>query len=174
MSAGKAAARNRPDRSSLTLEYLKSVLSYDPQTGQFHWIANKWEGRPAGTVNSDGYIKIVVRLIDFKAHRLAWAFANNEMPPKAMHIDHINGIKTDNRLANLRLCTAKQNCENAKRHKSNTVGLKGVSTCGNRFRAYICHNRKQHHLGVFSTPDEAHQAYCRAAIKLGWQVHRQA
>lgn len=161
-------------REAITLDYLRTLLALDTETGEFTWLGSFMTGRKAGTVDDNGYIKIVIHGIDFKAHRLVWAFVHGEIPHKSMHIDHLNGIKKDNRLANLRLCTAKQNCENAKRHRTNSTGFKGVSFCGNKFRAYICHNRRQIHLGCFATKEEAHAAYCGAADRLGWKVHRSA
>lgn len=162
-------------KKDISLQALMEALHYDPDTGIFAWkmgVHESWTGRKAGTINSDGYVRIAYKKTGFKAHRIAWAFCNRRMPDDRMHIDHINGIKTDNRIANLRLCSAKENCENMKMPKSNKVGLKGVSRSGGRFRAHITHHRKQIHLGCFETPQEAHAAYCAAAKNLNWIVHR--
>lgn len=163
--------KTRPKRSDLTLDYIKSVLDYDPETGLFKWKGNQWTGRSAGTINSDGYMKIAIQRLDFKAHRLAWAIFYGEMLDSTVPIDHINGTRTDNRICNLRACTSKQNSENSRKPRSNTSGFKGASKmkiCEN-FRAYICHNRKQIHLGMFDTAEEANKAYCKAAFALGWE-----
>ena len=77
----------------------------------------------------------------------------------------------DNRIINLRLCTNQENSQNMMRSKANTTGFKGVSRCGARFRAYINQDRRQIHLGVFATSEEAHAAYVRAAESLGWPVY---
>jgi hypothetical protein len=87
-----------------------------------------------------------------------------EQPPK--FIDHINGKRSDNRIANLRAATAATNAEN--RHggqKGSTSGLLGVARNGNNWQAYICVQRKPIYLGTFKTPEEAHQAYLNAKRK---------
>lgn len=161
-------------RSEISVGYLRTVLDYCAETGDFRWKGHNRNGVIAGTVDQRGYVRIAVLTLGFKAHRLAVALHTGELPPASLHIDHINGEKTDNRIVNLRVCTAKQNQENSRMPKSNTTGLKGVSTSGNRYRAAICHNRRQIYLGCFKTPEEAHAAYCEAAKRLGWKVHRQA
>lgn len=168
MSAGK----KRITRADLTLDYIKTILSYNPESGEFTWTGNGWDGRPAGTVNDDGYIKIAIHKIDFKAHRLAWAFVHGYIPDRSILVDHLNRVRTDNRISNFRLCNDKQNAENSSKPKNNTTGFKGVAKCKNttRYRAYICHNRKQIHLGMFDTPEMASAAYCAAATTLGWEV----
>lgn len=82
-------------------------------------------------------------------------------------IDHINGIKHDNRRENLRSATNTQNQHNVGRNSKNTSGFKGVSWCkaNNKWRAYIKINGKPKYLGVFETPELAHEAYKQAAIK---------
>ena len=81
--------------------------------------------------------------------------------------DHRNGNGLDNRWVNLRVCTGPQNVCNRKISKNNTSGFKGVSeTKGGRFMAAIAFQQKTYYLGTFDTPEEAHQAYCEAAIRL--------
>ena len=159
-------------RSDITLPYLRTILTYNPESGKFTWIGNQCGGRSAGTVDDNGYIKIAIHRIDFKAHRLAWAFVHGYLPEPHRKIDHLNRVRTDNRIDNFRLCSDKQNCENSGRPKNNTTGFKGVAKCKNttKYRAYICHNRKQIHLGMFDTPEEGNLAYCNAAKALGWEV----
>lgn len=152
--------------------FLKSIIEYDPDTGLFKWKARFHGGRRAGTVTREGYIRINIGCMSFKAHRLAWIMHYGVVPEPGRHMDHINGDKTDNRICNLRVVGSKENQENRCRPKSNTSGFKGVAKCKGRYRAYISHNRKQIHLGVFATPEEAHAAYCKAAKDLGWTVHR--
>lgn len=83
-------------------------------------------------------------------------------------VDHINGIKTDNRRFNLRICSLTGNARNCKKRKDNTTGYKGVTfkkkTC--RFAAQIRIRKKTIHLGYFDTAENAHSAYCAAAVKL--------
>lgn len=84
----------------------------------------------------------------------------------AEQVDHINGIRTDNAIKNLRLATNAFNCQN-KRHaigSNKSSGLLGVSLDkrNNRWHAYINVNRKRRFLGYHDTPEKAHAAYVEA------------
>ncbi len=78
----------------------------------------------------------------------------------------INNIRNDNRIENLREVTHTQNQWNHAKRKNNTSGFKGVDfdKQNNKWRAQIRQNSKKLHLGWFLTPEEAYQAYCKAAI----------
>lgn len=88
--------------------------------------------------------------------------------PKGMEVDHINGIKTDARRVNLRICTHSENCINRKRSSRNTSGYKGVSwnANANAWRARITVNKKLITLGHYNDPELAYAAYCVAASRL--------
>lgn len=79
------------------------------------------------------------------------------IPDADGEIDHINGDRLDNRRRNLRVCTHRQNSYNQKRRRTNTSGYIGVSRvrCSNRYEAYIHHNGRKHHLGLYRTPEAA-------------------
>jgi hypothetical protein len=83
------------------------------------------------------------------------------------HIDHADGDGLNNQRSNLRLCTKATNAVNSKRRSDNQSGYKGV--CFHPFsglwRAYIRAEGKQHSLGYYKTPQEAHKAYKVAAVK---------
>ena len=146
----------------LTQEELKSLVYYDQDTGLFTWKVKR-QGRNKsnlGWVASKGYIEICIAQKRLKAHRWAWFYVHGELPDQ---IDHINGIKNDNRLCNLRVVTNKQNHENRGAQKNNTSGFKGVTKRGNRFIAQIMHNRKQHYLGIFDTAEQASNVYKQKA-----------
>jgi len=82
-------------------------------------------------------------------------------------IDHINGIRHDNRISNLRLATNKQNCQNTKQARvNNKSGFLGVSPSGDKFISTIQKNGKQLYLGTFETKEEAHEAYLNEKRKL--------
>lgn len=156
-------------RDALTAEQLREVLNYDPSTGFFtwkkmdrrHWLL----GTIAGARHSGGYIRIYVRGREYYGHRLAWLFVHGDWPPE--QIDHINGIRTDNRIDNLRPASATENLRNTKRRKNNTSGCKGVSqhSTSRRWRARIVVNRVENHLGFFDTKEEAIAAYKHAAAE---------
>lgn len=86
--------------------------------------------------------------------------------PGILYVDHINGDTLDNRINNLRHCTMKQNNHNLSSHKDSVSKYKGVCWSGekNKWRANICINRKQTHLGYFSNEVDAAIAYNNAAI----------
>ena len=83
-------------------------------------------------------------------------------------IDHINCVKDDNRIANLRIATRGDNCHNSSKPRNNTSGFKGVDYHKHtkKWRARITVNDGQISLGYYHTPEEAHQAYCRKAKEL--------
>jgi len=91
-------------------------------------------------------------------------------PEQKPQVDHINGIRDDNRIENLRWVTRSQNQYNTKVRKHNRVGLKGVSVDqdkkSNKYQARIIIEGKQKNIGWFSTPEEAHEAYVAKAREL--------
>ena len=149
---------------------LKELLNYDPLTGIFIWKISNGKraaaGRTAGGILATGYIQIRINAKHYLAHRLAWLFQTGTFPPD--QIDHINGIRDDNRYTNLREAKNSQNCCNSKIRKNNTSGMKGVSwhKQQKKWRASIVKNNKQIFLGLFDDPALAHLAYCNAAEKL--------
>jgi hypothetical protein len=147
-----------------THERLKELADYDPETGVFTWRASRPRARKgaiAGTKRPDGYWAIAIDCKLCYAHRLAWLYMTGKWP--TADIDHINGNKSDNRIANLRQATRSQNKANTPPPRHNTSGLKGVSLEGRRWKAQIERDGKKCHLGLFDTPEEAYAAYCKAA-----------
>jgi hypothetical protein len=154
----------------ITHEQLKEALSYDAETGLFTWAQRRTNGAEglAGS-NPDGrYITISIKRKRYYAHRLAWFFVHGEWPKN--QIDHINGIKTDNRIANLREITRAENQQNQRQaHKdAKTTRLLGACRCTftKRWQAHIQVNGKQKNLGRFDTAEEAHAAYLAAKREL--------
>lgn len=149
------------------VERIRSLLDYDPDTGVFRWreaVGGRMAGQSAGTLHSKGYRRIKLDGRHHFAHRLAWLYVTGEWPDRA--IDHMNGDKTDNRIANLRLATASENNMNMGVRRFSKTGLKGVSPQRKKYMAQISANGKRHYLGLFQTPEEAHQAYLQRAREL--------
>ena len=116
---------------------------------------------PAGSPRKNGYIYILIEGRQLLAHRLAWHVMHGEWP--AGHIDHIDGNPSNNAIANLRDVDRAGNMQNRRRPRfGSATQLIGVSPHGERFRASICLNRKQIHLGVFDSAEQAHAAYLTA------------
>ena len=158
-------------RPELTAEQLRSILHYSPETGIFTWKVRTSNGVKAGDVagcsSGGGYLRITVLSRLYQAHRLAWLYVYGEWPKG--QIDHINRIRTDNRIANLREVSHKQNLQNAGKYSHNTSGHSGVvwNKRASKWLARIAHNQKQIHLGCFNTIEEAIAAR-KAAEKLYW------
>ena len=153
-------------RSELSVEFLKSQLVYDPDTGLFFWLTpgiKRRIGDLAGKINKVGYVMISFQGKAFFAHRLAWMYVHGHFPP--VQTDHINGVRHDNRIVNLRACTSSENHQSAARQVGVT-GFRGVSKGKWGFRAEIGVGGRQYNLGNYETPEEAHGAYLRAKANM--------
>jgi hypothetical protein len=102
-----------------------------------------------------------------KERRMAYMSREIMNCPRQLQVDHINGNTLDNRRGNLRICTPMQNSHNSRKPRVNSSGFKGVSLPKGkrRWRAQIYFRGKNHHLGNFSTPEEAARVYDDAARK---------
>lgn len=140
----------------LTVERLREVLDYSPESGQFIWLIssspNCKPGQVAGTTTARGYRQIRVDGTTYLAHRLAWLHATGAWPQE--HIDHINGITADNRLVNLRDVSRFVNAQNAKKGEQKfkirhprceppreTLGRQDSSGRRRRFSWLVCYCR---------------------------------
>lgn len=147
------------------IELLREALQYDADTGEFKWRirggGTAQPGARAGSTSAKGYVKIQWKERAVKARRLAWWMHYGVWPSAC--IDHINGVRDDNRIANLRLATKAQNAQNIRLpRKDNKCGYLGVYARGGRWRAEIQAEGRTVYLGVFDTPQEAHDAYLQA------------
>lgn len=159
---------------TLSPEIIKNKLNYNIETGQFTWRLNVGShgriksGTIAGNPFDNGYWQIKLNGKHYQAHRLAWAYVTGEWPKN--HIDHINGIKNDNRFCNLRDVSISINAQNQRKPRTdNKCGFLGVfchqTKTKTSWRARIKINGKAVHIGLFKTPELAHEAYLSAKRK---------
>lgn len=156
----------------LTQTRLKELLSYSSDTGEFTWLVNKGkarEGLRAGKINpKDGYLYIGIDSKHYPAHRLAFLYIVGSFPPQ--EVDHMNGLRLDNRYLNLRHATPSQNQHNKGAYSNNTTGFKGVVyvKANNNYSAVIQVNvQKRIRITGFKTPEEASVKY----LELSEQLH---
>jgi hypothetical protein len=165
--ADTAKRRSTP----LTRERLMELLSYDPKTGVFRWRAsptNRANIIPAGSIaghsHKRGYVRILIDGRSHAAHRLAWLYVYGAYP--ADQIDHRDGVRRNNAIANLRDASNQQNQWNVGPKRTSQTGIKGVWPKAGKYIARIQNGQRQQHLGYFETPEEAREAYTKAAAEL--------
>lgn len=159
----------------LSQERLKALLRYDQRTGVFsRFIITDPQhriGEAVGRSHGDGYLKAHIDGAVYRMHRLAWLYMTGEWPDG--EVDHINGVRSDNRWVNLRDVTRSGNAHNQRKpHRNGSTGFLGVRALRHhrpgpkRFTAVIAVSGKRKHLGVFDTPEQAHAAYVAAKRRL--------
>lgn len=154
----------------LTQERLKELFVYNQDTGELIVAKNrkgssKKIGMIAGSITKAGYIEIDIDAKRYTVHRLAFLYMNGKFPDNV--VDHINGIKDDNRFSNLVECSQADNRQNVTKLKStNTTGFTGVFVHKDKYRAKINIDGKQVHLGEFDTKELASEAYQKAKSSL--------
>ena len=141
-----------------TQERLRHLLDYDPETGVFTWLVRRGRaaaGSVAGCVHSEGYVRVKVDGATHVAHRLAWLFVYGEWPKQ--EIDHINRVKTDNRIANLRDVSRRENALNVGVFSNSTSGVTGVYWCKRegKWLTQITVFGRDQHLGYFADFNDA-------------------
>ena len=147
----------------MNIDRLKEYLDYSEDTGDFTWkktTSNHVKVEDKAGVLSKGYVKIGILSQQILAHRLAWAFKYGSFP--VADLDHINGNRNDNRIANLRETTRGINTQNRKDCK----GYTKTARVRKPWCASIKVNYKRKFLGYFETEDEARQAYLKAKREL--------
>ena len=151
--------------NKLTYELAIELFKYDASTGIMTWRKSRGRakaGKEVGNIcPSYGYRVFGFNNHNYKTHRVAWLITYGAWP---ITIDHINGIRHDNRIANLRNVTIAQNNLNQTKPKRSNPFL-GVSAHRGKWRATIHVNKKQKLLGVFKTAEEAAEAYLNAKQK---------
>ena len=157
-------------KPELTAERARELFDYDPDTGVLKWKAENLKSRQRGRIKQlkeslfgatrkDGYIVIMADKRQYLAHRVAWLLVYGEWP--ALQIDHINGNRSDNRICNLRDVDREVNSQNLRKAtaSNNSSSFLGVTKHRNKWRAQICANKKNYHLGVYETEKEASLSY---------------
>lgn len=158
----ESGSAERKRRLTIKHDRLLEVLNYNPDTGIFTWkvrTSNRVKvGDVAGDMEGNGYLRISVDGNRFRAHRLAIIYVYGDGYYE--QVDHINHIRTDNRISNLRVATHSQNNWNQQLQRKNTSGVKGVYWDKNRnkWSAYCCVMGKKHMLGRFSDIKSAENA----------------
>lgn len=153
---------------NLTAERLRELLTYDPETGVFKWNAGgkgRRLDRVAGGLHPTlGYWYIGVDRVKYPSHRVAWLYMTGKWPEH--EIDHINGVRSDNRWSNLREATKSQNMQNQRRAVRGTSQYLGVCALGKKWKASIQVDKKSRHIGVYLTEEDAYAAYLEVKRKL--------
>lgn len=154
-----------------TKELLRKYFLYIPFTGELiHKLpngTNKSIGDSFGHLGNHGYLCGNLGSKSYLVHRLIWMYLYGYFPEQ---VDHINHIRTDNRIENLREVSNLENLKNTSVSKNSKTGINGVCLHKptGKYRAYIMVNRKQIHLGLFDSIDEAHKARLEANIQYGF------
>ncbi len=164
-------------RRDLSQKEVRLLLDYCPETGKLIWrtrlgddlqtisFNERFAGKEAGALTPQGYRSLKIHNQGYRAHRIIWVWMTGDWPPDS--VDHVDRDKSNNKWSNLRLATKSDNGANIGCRRHNKLGIKGVrlKPSGN-YQAQIKKNGKCHHLGHFSTAEQAHQAYLAAARKM--------
>ena len=146
--------------TTLDIAELRNQLRYDPDTGEFWWTVphhKRQMNRPVGSYDRDGYKRIFYNKRLFALHRLAFYFMTGSMP---LHcVDHINGVRDDNRWCNLRLATRAENMQNKKKQTNTVSQYPGLSFHAGKWQCNIGFNNKRIYLGRYHTEEDAALAY---------------
>lgn len=139
--------------NDFTQSYLKSIISYDPETGIFKRLKNE---KILGSPTQKGHLLIGINKKQYYSHRLAWLYMTGEWPK--YNVDHIDLNPANNKWINLREATHAENLRNRKANKNNTTGYKGVHKNRHGYMVRIC-------IGTYKTLEEAAKIY-EEAVKL--------
>lgn len=166
------------DRNLPSIEYLHKRLRYEPETGKLFWrdceeMPEWWRARYAGKEaftadDGQGYRKGSIDGVPFNAHRVIWALHHGEWPSD--QIDHINGVRDDNRIINLRVVTNQENGRNQSMFRNNTSGVCGVCwhKAQGKWQARIMVDGRRKYLGYFTTIEAAAEARVEASRQHGF------
>lgn len=143
----------------LTQSRLLELFSYDAQAGHFIRRTDKGPYKAnsrAGRAVHRGYRKICIDYHEYYEHRLVWLYMTGAWPQG--HIDHVNGVTSDNRFANLRDTSHVENMHNLAVHRGDEAQPPGVTRAGGKWRARVGVSKERKTIGYFSTKSAAHIA----------------
>jgi hypothetical protein len=179
--------------AELSYAQVSALLKYDSETGKLYWLprtpdmfpaetafsggqeakAKNWNSRYAGkeaftSVQNCGYVQGGILGRGYLAHRVAWLLVTGAWPKN--QIDHINGDRTDNRIANLREVSNAENARNMSISSRNKSGVPGVfwDTKRGKWVANIGENSRTRHLGSFDDFNLAVEAREKAMTAKGF------
>lgn len=153
-------------------DWIRDNLRYDPETGHLWWLVqknNRIMEKPAGYSDKDSYPRVDIRINGVRSqptkHRLAWFLYYGVWPKD--QVDHINNIKDDNRIVNLREATVSENQANQKIQVGGSSKYKGVhwKKARNKWGTSITVNYKLIWLGYYHNEEDAALAYNKAALE---------
>ena len=158
----------------LTFERANELFKYEPETGMLirkvTTSNNRFHaGTTAGCSSPDGYLRVRADKVLYMVHRVCYLLAYGSLPDD-MQVDHINHVRDDNRLVNLRFVTQGENLKNQSVSSKSTTGVTGVyfSKSRNKFIAQIKVNRQVHYLGCYNTLEAAAAARAEANLKFNF------
>jgi hypothetical protein len=143
-------------------EYLNEYFLYNHETGDLMY--KSIQGKISGSILNSGHKQVMIEGKAYLQHRIIWKMIKEKDPNG--YIDHINGNGSDNRIENLREATCGNNKMNSTIYKNNKSGLKGAywDKYKNKWFSQIRVNGNKIFLGRFNSIEEAHKAYCKAAM----------
>lgn len=151
--------------NEISYERAKEVFQLETDTGRLFWRTDtsiRARGE-AGYTNSRGYRVVMVDGKNHRAHRLVWLLVHGNLPKN--DVDHINGVRSDNRPKNLREATRSENNQNRRSPSPGSnapyLGVTWDAPTG-KWRAQISANKRHKYLGIYATPEAAHAAYVQA------------
>ena len=155
--------------AALPFEFVDQRVAYDPESGLLAYKCGKRAGEPCSKRDHYGYVVVNINGRSYRAHQIAWLLTHGRATTGP--IDHINGVRTDNRLCNLRLADDLINNQNRSAPQRNNrtskfLGVSGWASWPGKFRAQIKVMGKKIHLGVFDTEEAAAQAYLEAKSRM--------
>lgn len=168
-------------------EELEKLLDYSPDSGKFVWKERplnmfpsapkgktwnvQFAGKEAFTVkNGNGYLCGYINYQKLYAHRVAWKIVNGDEPDQ---IDHVNGVRDDNSIGNLRAATFFVNAKNTSKRADNTSGTTGVTwvKVSKKWKAFLNSGRKHYILGMFDAFEDAVAARKAAELEHGFHAN---